>query len=35
MATSDFNSSGQLNQLEHDPENHAKRVDNYVWNGSA
>lgn len=35
MATSDFNSSGQLNQLEHDPENHAKRVDNYVWDGSA
>ena len=32
MATSDFNSAGQLNQLEHDPVNHAKRVDNYVWN---
>jgi hypothetical protein len=32
MPTSDFNSAGQLNQLEHDPTNHAKRVDNYVWN---
>lgn len=35
MATSDFNSAGQLNQLEHDPDNHAKRVDVYVWNSSA
>lgn len=35
MATNNFNSAGQLNQLEHDPENHAKRVDNYVWDGSA
>jgi hypothetical protein len=32
MATSNFNSAGQLNQLEHDPENHAKRVNNYIWN---
>lgn len=32
MPTSEFNSAGQLNQLEHDPVNHAKRVDNYVWN---
>ena len=35
MPTSDFNSAGQLNQLEHDPDNHAKRVNNYIWNGSA
>ena len=35
MATTDFNSAGQLNQLEHDPDNHAKRVDNYVWNDSS
>lgn len=35
MATTDFNSAGQLNQLEHDPTNHAKRVDNYVWNDSS
>lgn len=34
MATSNFNSAGQLNQLEHDPENHAKRVNNYVWNSA-
>ena len=35
MATSDFNSAGQLAQLEHDPDNHAKRVDNYLWNGGS
>jgi hypothetical protein len=35
MPTSDFNSAGQLNQLEHDPDNHAKRVNNYIWDGSA
>ena len=35
MPTSNFNSAGQLNQLEHDPENHAKRVDNYIWDGTA
>ncbi len=34
MATSDFNSAGQLNQLEHDPVNHAKRVNNYIWNSN-
>jgi hypothetical protein len=34
MATSNFNSAGQLAQLEHDPENHAKRVNNYVWNSA-
>lgn len=35
MPTSDFNSAGQLNQLEHDPINHAKRVDNYTWNADS
>lgn len=35
MPTSNFNSAGQLNQLEHDPDNHAKRVNNYIWDGSA
>lgn len=35
MATSNFNSAGQLPQLEHDPENHAKRVNNYVWNSAS
>lgn len=35
MATSNFNSAGQLSQLEHDPENHAKRVNNYVWNSAS
>lgn len=35
MATTDFSSAGQLNQLEHDPDNHAKRVDNYLWNSGA
>jgi len=34
MATTDFNSAGQLAQLEHDPVNHAKRVDVYVWNST-
>lgn len=35
MATSNFNSAGQLNQIEHDPENGAKRVNNYIWNSSS
>ena len=34
MATDKFPSSGQLNQLEHDESNHAKRVDNYLWNSA-
>jgi hypothetical protein len=34
MATDKFPSSGQLPQLEHDEQNHAKRVNNYIWNSN-
>ena len=30
--STDFPSSGQQEALEHSPENHAKKVNTYVWN---